>query len=68
MNRGGNEPSTESACGGMYSKDVQDMCEDQVCIDGGCGTEAPAKINTRRDVRVNKMRKDRKKIRFKDSK
>ena len=59
MNRGGNEPSTESACGGMYSKDVQDLCEDQLCIDYNCGTKASTKNNMRRDGRVNKMR-DRK--------
>ena len=27
MNRGGNEPSAESASGGMYSKVARDMCE-----------------------------------------
>ena len=72
MNRGGNESSTESACGGMYSKDVQDLCEDQMCnvtcLGDNSGTETPKKDNARRTVRVTKISEEKKKIRFKDCK
>ena len=72
MNRGGNEPSTESACGGMYSKDVQDLCEDQMCnvtcLGDNNESETPKKDNARRTVRVTKISEEKKKIRFKEDK
>ena len=68
MNRGGDEPSAESASGGMYSKVARDMCEDQLGTEYSCGTEAPDTNKARRDVRVNRRRREKNKIRFKDNK
>ena len=68
MNRGGNEPPAESASGGMYSKVARDRCEDQLGTVYSCGTEAPDTNKARRDVRVNRRRGEKKKIRFKEDK
>ena len=60
MNRGGIKPSTESACGGMDSKVARAICEDLIVVHYICGTEAPAKSNTQREVHVKEKRKDKK--------
>ena len=59
MNRGGIEPSTESACGGMDSKVARVIWEDLVVVYYICGTEAPAKRNTKREVHVKEKREDK---------
>ena len=57
MNREGFESSTESKCGGMYSKAARVRSEEvmwdvQTDVNYKCGTKAPAESNTRRKVRV----------------
>ena len=71
MNRGGNGTSAGSACGGMYRKVAQDMCEENVMCLGyvqigtvECrGTVAPKKDKARRGVPVKKRSREKKKIR-----
>ena len=65
MNREGLESSTESECGGMYSKAARVRCEEvmwdvQSDVNYKCGTKAPAKCNTRRKVRVKEKLVDKK--------
>ena len=65
MNREGFESSTESECGGMYSKAAQVRREEvmwdvQTDVNYKCGTKAPAKCNTRRKVRVKEKPLDKK--------
>ena len=60
MNRGGIEPSTESACGGMDSKVARVIWEDLVVVYYIRGTEALAKSNTQREVQVKEKSEDKK--------
>ena len=53
MNRGGIEPSTESACGGMDSTVARVIWEDLVVVHYICGTEA------QREVHVKEKREDK---------
>ena len=59
MNRGGIEPSTESACGGMDSKVARVIWEDLIVVHYICGTEAPARENTKHEVHVKEKREDK---------
>ena len=65
MNREGFESSTESECGGMYSKAAQVRSDEvnwdvQTDVNYKCGIKAPAKSNTRRKVRVKEKLVDKK--------
>ena len=65
MNREGFESSTESECGGMYSKAARGrskeiMWDVQTDVNYKCGIKAPAKSNTRRKVRVKEKLVDKK--------
>ena len=65
MNRDGIKASTESVCGGMYSKVARVRCEEviwdvQPDVNYKCGTKAPAESNTRREVQVKEKRVDKK--------
>ena len=56
--------STESVCGGMYSKVAQVRCEEVKCevqpvVNYRCGTKMPAERNKRREVRVKGKREDK---------
>ena len=74
MNRGDNETPAGSSCGGMYKIRAQVMCEVNVRCERSedkvysGGAEAPDTNKAKRAVRVCKNRRDKDKIRFKDSK
>ena len=58
MNRGGIEPSTEGAGGGMYRQAAQFKCDDQMNVKYLCGTEVSIKNIMRHEVQVKEKKEE----------